>query len=58
MVVKIVFISIALIIAVGLSTWALAWAYRKYIEETTDVERAKYERDEAMIKEAEREHER
>ena len=52
---KIVFIALALIIAVGLSTWALAWAYRAYIQETTDVAEKRYERDEAMLDEAERE---
>lgn len=52
---KIVFIALALIIAVGLSTWALAWAYRAYIQETTDVAEKRYERDEAMVQEADRE---
>lgn len=52
---KIVFIALALIVAVGLSTWALAWAYRKHVEEATDVQKARYERDEAMVQEAERE---
>lgn len=52
---KIVFIALALIIAVGLTTWALAWAYRKHVEEATDVKKAQYHRDEALVQEAERE---
>lgn len=52
---KIVFIALALIIAVGLSTWALAWAYGKHVETAGEVTQARYERDEAMVDEAERE---
>jgi len=52
---KIVFIATALIIAVGGSTWALAWAYRKHVEASAETRKARYERDEAMVGEAERE---
>jgi len=52
---KVVLIALALIIAVGLSTWALAWAYGKYVESKAGVEKARYARDEAMVDEAERE---
>ncbi|AGM11243.1 hypothetical protein M197_gp79 [Haloarcula hispanica tailed virus 2] len=52
---KIVFIALALIIAVGLSTWALAWAYRKYVEVQGEATQARYERDEALVREADRE---
>lgn len=55
---KIVFIALALIVAVGLSTWALAWAYGKAVETKGEVQQARYERDEAMLDEAEREVER
>jgi len=52
---KIVFIALALIIAVGLSTWALAWAYGKAVETKGEVTQARYERDEALVQDAEQE---
>lgn len=52
---KIVFIALALIIAVGLATWALAWAYGKSVETAAEVRKARYSRDETMVEEAEQE---
>lgn len=52
---KIVFIALALIIAVGLTSWALAWAYGKAVEAKAETTTARYERDEAMVDEADRE---
>lgn len=52
---KVVFLALALIVSVGLSTWALAWAYRKAVEVKGETKRAQYDRDEALVEEAERE---
>ena len=52
---RIILLALALIIAVGLSTWALAWAYRQYVVSSAEVTKARYNRDEVMVEEAETE---
>ena len=54
MVAKVVLIVLALVVSIGLSTWALAWAYRRLVTVRGETARARYRRDEAMLNEAEK----